>query len=56
MGNYSKLWGFAVGAALAWGASKGLPAELAGEDMNAALTVLGGIIIAWRFPANKPPA
>lgn len=56
MMQYSKLIGMALGAVLGFGASKGLPADLAGPDMQNALSVVLGLIFAWRFPANKPPS
>lgn len=54
MGNYSKFFGAVVGAILSWGATKGLPAELTGPEMNVALTGVITSFVVWLFPANKP--
>lgn len=54
MGNYSKLIGSIVGAAIGFGAAKGfLPAGWDTPDMIAAVTGFVSAIFTWAFPANE---
>ena len=54
MGNFSKLIGSIVGAAIGFGVAKGfLPADWNTPDIVAAFTAVASAIFTWAFPANK---
>ncbi len=54
MGNYSKLIGSIVGAAIGFGVAKGfLPDAWNTPDMVTAFTAVVSAIFTWIFPANK---
>jgi len=55
MGNYSKLIGSIVGAAIGFGVAKGfLPAEWNTPEVVASFTATISAIFTFLFPANNP--